>query len=122
MLPVRTVLGGDKRLVEVSGVSGDGVAFRGYEMHVGHTEGEVTPMLRMADGSADGAVSGDGRVAGCYVHGLFAHDAQRSAWLRRLGTAPSRRNHEAATERVLDDLAEHLEAHIDIGALIALAC
>jgi adenosylcobyric acid synthase len=121
MLPVRTVLGGDKRLFEVSGISADGVEFRGYEMHVGNTEGEVSPMLRMADGSADGAVSRDGRVGGCYVHGLFAHDAQRSAWLRRLGAAPSGRNHAAATDGVLDDLARHLESHIDVDALIALA-
>ena len=34
---------------------------------------------------AGGAVSADGRVIGTYVHGLFADDRQRSAWLARLG-------------------------------------
>ena len=64
----------------------------------------------MADGRPDGAVSPDGLVAGCYVHGLFTDDAQRAAWLRRLGAAPASRHHEAAIEATLDALAAHLEA------------
>ena len=91
LLPVATVLGGDKRLVAVAGVSADGVGFSGYEMHVGTTTGDAPPLLRMADGRPDGAVSPDGLVAGCYVHGLFADDCQRAAWLRRLGAAPAPR-------------------------------
>jgi adenosylcobyric acid synthase len=121
MLPVSTVLGGDKRLVEARGVSADGVAFHGYEMHLGLTTGVAPPMLRMADGGADGAVSADGRVSGCYVHGLFAADAQRAAWLRRLGATPAPRDHEASVEATLDALAAHLERHIDVDALLALA-
>jgi adenosylcobyric acid synthase len=121
MLPVSTVLGGDKRLVAARGVSADGVAFHGYEMHLGLTTGVAPPMLRMADGGADGAVSADGRVSGCYVHGLFAADAQRAAWLRRLGVTPAPRDHEASVEATLDALAAHLERHIDVDALLALA-
>ena len=119
LLPVDTVLGGDKRLVEVRGMCG-GVAFTGYEMHVGRTTGEAAPLLHV-DGVPDGAVSPDGLVGGCYVHGLFAHDAQRAAWLRRLGAEPGLRNHEAEVEAVLDRLAEHLEARVDVTALLALA-
>jgi adenosylcobyric acid synthase len=121
LLPVATVLGGDKRLVAVAGVSADGVGFSGYEMHVGATVGDAPPLLRLADGRADGAVSADGLVAGCYVHGLFGHDAQRAAWLRRLGAAPSARRHEAAVEATLDALAAHLEQHVDVARLLALA-
>jgi adenosylcobyric acid synthase len=121
MLPVDTVLGGDKHLVAVTGVSVEGVPFHGYEMHVGRTSGAATPMLRMADGRTDGAVSGDGLVAGCYVHGLFAGDAQRAAWLRALGAASADRNHEAEIERVLDALAVHLETHIDVTKLLSVA-
>ena len=120
LLPVDTVLGGDKRLAAVSGELG-GVPFAGFEMHVGRTAGDAPPLLRRADGSPDGAVSADGLVAGCYVHGLFTQDAQRAAWLRRLGADPAPRRHEAEVEAVLDRLAAHVEAYVDVDMLLALA-
>ncbi len=120
LLPVDTVLGGDKRLAPVSGER-DGVPFTGFEMHVGRTVGEARPLLHLADGRPDGAVSADGLVAGCYVHGLFGHDAQRAEWLRRLGAVAEPRNHEAEVEEVLDALAMHLEEHVDVGQLLELA-
>ena len=46
------------------------------------------PMLSL-DGGPDGAVSADGRVAGCYLHGLFASDSFRHAFLARLGAGGS---------------------------------
>jgi adenosylcobyric acid synthase len=55
------------------------------------------------------------------VHGLFAHDAQRAAWLRRLGADPVPRDHGAEVDAVLDRLAAHVEAHIDVPALLDLA-
>jgi adenosylcobyric acid synthase len=55
------------------------------------------------------------------MHGLFAGDAQRGAWLRRWGAAPSGRLHDEAVERVLDQLARHLERHIDVDRLLSLA-
>jgi adenosylcobyric acid synthase len=120
LLPVDTVLGGDKSLVELRGEL-DGVAFTGFEMHVGRTTGEAVPLLRLDDGRTDGAVSADGRVAGCYVHGLFNHDLQRAAWLERLGAAAAPRNHGADVEDVLDRLAAHVESHIDVDRLLSLA-
>ena len=59
LLPVDTVLGGPKRLVEVQG-EWDGVPFRGYEMHVGRTTGRATPMLQI-EGQPAGTISADGR-------------------------------------------------------------
>ena len=124
LLDVDTVLTGDKRLAEAAGVCcAEGVPFRGYEMHIGRTTGPdaAVPVLRHGDGRADGATSGDGLVQGTYVHGLFAHDGQRDAWLRRLGAAPAGRRHEAEVEAVLDALAAHLERHVDVDRLLALA-
>ena len=124
LLDVETVLTGDKVLVETSGTTlADGVPFRGYEMHVGRTVvgAGLSPMLRLADGRLDGAVSPDGRVAGCYVHGLLADDGQRRAWLRRLGVAAAAFSYEAEVETTLDRLADHLERHVDCDALLALA-
>ena len=125
LLQVETVLTGDKRLTAVTGTSvGDDVPFAGYEMHVGRTTGPDTerPLLRYADGTVEGAHSADGRVAACYVHGLFAHDGQRSAWLRRLGSAAtSGLDYEATVEATLDALAQHLARHVDLDRLLAMA-
>ncbi len=91
LIEVTTELSGDKSLVAVKGRTvADDVAVAGYEMHIGRTVGAGTarPLLRLEDGRPDGAVSADGRVAGTYLHGFFAGDAQRAAWLataRRAG-------------------------------------
>jgi adenosylcobyric acid synthase len=121
LLEVDTEISGDKSLTEVSGTTlADGVAVRGYEMHMGVTTGPdaARPLIRLDDGHADGAVSADGRVAGTYVHGLFAEDAQRRAWIARLGGTPSALSHDAEVERTLDAFAAHLEAHVDIDRLL----
>ena len=62
----------------------------------------------------------DGQIAGAYVHGLFADDRQRAAWLAALGTT-SGINYEPTIERTLDALADHCEAHLDCDALLAAA-
>jgi adenosylcobyric acid synthase len=122
LLDVETVLTGDKRLEPVSGQA-CGAPFRGYEMHMGTTTGPgcARPFARLADGSQEGAVSADGLVTGTYVHGLFGDDRQRSAWLARLGAAPSAIAHGALIEATLDRLAAHLAAHIDLDRLLSLS-
>ena len=82
LLDFATALTGGKTLRRVSGTA-YGAPFEGYEMHVGESQGEALsrPLLRFEDGCPEGAVSADGRVAGCYVHGLFTSDAFRRAWL-----------------------------------------
>jgi adenosylcobyric acid synthase len=124
LLDVETVLEGDKVLVDIFGESADGAApFRGYEMHVGRTIGAActTPLLRFADGRDEGAVDRSGRVAGCYVHGLFSDDRQRGHWLRRIGAQASGLAYDADVEQTLDRLAEHVEQHIDCDRLLELA-
>jgi adenosylcobyric acid synthase len=123
-LPASTRLTGDKRVIEVTGTSvRDGEPFAGYEIHAGRTMAlePVKPLLQIADGEPDGMISADGRIAGCYIHRLFDHPAQRGAWLARLG-APS--DGIAQAERVdqaLDALAAALECHVDIDRLLAIA-
>jgi adenosylcobyric acid synthase len=93
LLDIQTVLTGDKLLSEVGGTVVEGGAlFSGYEMHIGRTEGAdcARPLLAFADGRRDGATSADGRVAGCYVHGLFAADRQAG---RQFGRRALRRRH-----------------------------
>ncbi len=132
LLDVRTVLAGPKRLALAAGTlaagtlgdgDGAGAAVAGYEMHMGRTSGPDTahPFALLADGRRDGATSGDGRVAGTYLHGWLAADAARAAWLRAAGAVCAPRDHAREVERALDALAAHLEAHCDVAALISLA-
>ncbi|MBB3946496.1 adenosylcobyric acid synthase [Rhizobium skierniewicense] len=122
LLDVDTVLTGDKRLIAVTGKSFDGISFSGYEMHVGVTEGQdaARPFSRIGN-HTEGAISADGRVYGTYIHGLFADDNQRSAWLQRLGSESSKFNYEKQMDQVLDRLAAHMERHLDLDALLAIA-
>ena len=114
------MLTGEKRLSPVAGDAG-GVPFTGYEMHMGDTTLVPHPFARFDDGRTDGAVSADGHVAGCYVHGLFADDRQRAALLARLGGASDGRAYEAGQEAALDAVAEHVAAHIDLDRVLAIA-
>ena len=121
VLDFETVLCARKQLVEASGVERlTGRPVRGYEMHVGATTGPAlsTPMLDL-NGRPDGAVSADGRVMGCYLHGLFASDGFRAAFLERLGgRASSGVVYERRIDATLDALAEHLESCMDLDAIV----
>jgi adenosylcobyric acid synthase len=124
LLDIDTELTADKTLIETAGIElVTGASVLGYEMHVGSTQGpgRARPMLRLGT-REDGAVSQDGRVIGCYLHGLFASDGFRRAFLGRL--RPGRATdlvYEAQVERTLDALAGHLEANLDVEALLAAA-
>ena len=118
LLPVDTTMRGDKVLRRVTGTRiAEGSAFAGYEIHVGETRGEGVPLLRMADGRSDGVVSADGRVAGCYVHGLFDLAEQRRGWL---GVAGDGIDQTARVDSALDSLADALERHVAVDRLLAL--
>ena len=123
LLEVETVLSNDKRLEAVRGTTAEGVPFSGYEMHMGVTEGpdRARPFGRLADGAAEGAVSTDGRVIGSYIHGLFADDRQRAAWLARFGAGAANIAYDDVVERTLDGLAAHLTAHLDLDRILTLA-
>ena len=100
-----------------------GAAVAGYEIHMGRTTGpgRDRPMLRLASGT-DGAVSADGRVMGCYLHGLLAADSYRAAFLAgiRARTAPQVA-FAARVEAALDGLAAHLERCLDLDRVLTLA-
>src|SRR5690606_6376220 len=122
LLDVDTVLSGDKRLEAVTGRSFDCEPLQGYEMHIGRTTGLdcARPFADVPD-RPDGAMSVDGRIVGTYLHGLFASDRQRAAWLCRLGGQPSGLDYEAGVDAVLDRLAAHMEQHLDLTGLFRLA-
>jgi len=123
LLEVDTVMAPDKRVTLAEGRhQASGTEVRGYEIHLGRTEGpdRARPLFQIA-GRPEGAVSADGRVMGSYLHGCFAADGFRAAFLRGLGGAAGGSAYEAGIEATLDALADHLERHAETGALLAIA-
>ncbi|MEM9304380.1 MAG: cobyric acid synthase, partial [Pseudomonadota bacterium] len=123
LLAVETVMRVDKTVRPVTArctTSDEPVA--GYEIHVGETTGAdcSRPFLDLA-GRPEGARSPDGRIAGTYVHGLFAADGFRRAWLADAGARTTEVTYEAEVEVALDALADGVEAAVDVDGLLALA-
>ena len=122
-LEVDTILTPEKSTVPASGTHVvSGAAVTGYEIHVGRTEGPGCdrPMMQLAGGRADGAVSADGRVSGTYIHGLFTGDAFRKAFLEGFNVA-SDLAYDRDIDGILDRLADHLEAVLDVDQLLRIA-
>jgi len=121
---MHTVLTGEKTLIETEGVIlKNGLSVQGYEMHIGRSEGAALerPFLDL-HGQPEGAVSKDGRIIGCYMHGLFANDAFRQDVLSRVRkreTSSIAYGH--LVEETLDNLADHLDRHLDISRITTLA-
>jgi len=123
LLEIETTIAAEKRLVEVEAQDSiSGTRVTGYEMHMGRTEGLglTKPWLRL-EGRDEGAVSGDGLVSGCYLHGLFASDPFRQHWLMQMGGQASGAGHRARLDQALDDFADEIAADLDLDALLALA-
>ncbi|MDA0996878.1 MAG: cobyric acid synthase [Proteobacteria bacterium] len=125
LLAVETVIGGDKSLIEVAGIEiASGTDVSGYEMHMGRTTGAdaARPWLKLSGGRPDGAISADGRVMGGYLHGIFGAGEFRKRFLERLRQGDfTDEDHRDRVERTLDQLAAHLEAHLDVEGLLKLA-
>jgi adenosylcobyric acid synthase len=142
LLPIRTILRAGKvtRMargnVLASTLFGQLLAesrFQGYEIHLGETvytevarafaeirrAGDETPLQ-------DGAVCGN--VIGTYVHGLFADDNFRHAFLAASraarGLTPPRNLAFVAAERErrIDRLAAHVRAALDMDLIHQLLC
>ena len=123
LLDVETTLSPDKTLTRVSGTHrSTGAAIAGYEIHLGRTAGPdcARPFATLGT-SPDGATSPSGLIAGTYLHGCFAGDGFRSAFLASLGAMAGSLRFEHLVESTLDGLAAHLEAHLDLDRILALA-
>ena len=123
LLDVETTMLPKKHLTRVQAIhAASGQPMQGYEIHIGETSGPAcqNPFALVA-GVSEGAVSANGRIIGSYLHGIFAGDTFRAAFLAGLGAQPSGLTYAAEVEAVLDALAAHLEAHLDVAGLLALA-
>ncbi|MFZ6026284.1 MAG: cobyric acid synthase [Chloroflexota bacterium] len=98
----------------------NGMLISGYEIHAGETP-SLSPWLTITRRNnnpvhiPDGSTSSDGRVWGCYVHGIFANDAFRYAWLDSLGWQDDKRSlsQAKAFEASLNALADAVEGALD---------
>ncbi|WP_291374637.1 cobyric acid synthase [Devosia sp.] len=121
LLAVDTILSPTKMLRTENAVhAATGAIISGYHMHMGVTAGpDRDRPFAHVDTDPEGAVSADGRVMGTYLHGLFAADPFRRAFLGNASSPDL--SYEAGIEATLDALAAHLETHLDIDGLLSLA-
>ncbi|MGO3863126.1 MAG: cobyric acid synthase [Halomonas sp.] len=123
LLPLTTRMVAGKQLRNVSGLTvAEGATVTGYEIHNGVSDGAAlsSPLFDL-NGRPEGAVSKDGQIIGTYLHGLFDHPETCQALLKQLGLINAdKSDYQTHRERELDRLADMLEAHIDIEAVIAL--
>ena len=123
LLDVETTLLPNKTTVATEAIHTlTGQLIRAYEIHLGKTAGPdcARPFAQTSNGP-EGAISPDGLVTGTYLHGCFSADGFRQAWLKSLGAAASVFAYEKTIEQTLDALAAHLEKHLDVDAILALA-
>ena len=123
LLDIETVMEPEKTVRNVTARS---VAFdtplSGYEIHLGRTTGpDCLRPSAIINGVEDGATSADGKVFGTYMHGLFGADAFRQKFLESLGVRGGGIDYRAEVERALDEIAAHLEKHLDCDAIFAAA-
>jgi len=124
LLDFTTHLNGDKKLLEESGTEFlSNAHVTGYHMHLGVCSGPALkrPFLNLSSGP-DGVISEDGQIMGSYLHGLFANDQFRENLINRFRTHQQKTDRfELQIERTLDQLANHLEAHLGIDQLLEVA-
>lgn len=104
----------------------EGAPLHAYEIHMGISTGNGEPAFRIFRGASeepaapDGAISDDGFILGCYLHGLFANDALRQGILHNIAMKRGKEvsfNGRWDPEAGLDELARQLRAAIDLEAL-----
>lgn len=121
---MQTVLFPDKQLHRVEGrLALEDATVTGYEIHAGVTQGPALsrPAIFLP-GRNDGARSDDDRIVGTYLHGLFETTAACDALLRWAGLAqPQTPDYIARRDAEISRLADMLETHLDMPAIMELA-
>lgn len=138
LLDCRTEFVSEKQTVQSEGrvlpthgilASASGMTVAGYEIHMGRTGrgSNATPLLFLADGTEEGALSPDGRVFGTYLHGLFDSFPVAYALVNALreqkGLSPVFPSTETPATyreyrmRQYDKVADMLEKHLNLDAL-----
>jgi adenosylcobyric acid synthase len=120
LLDVETTMSNHKTVTPTTAThAASGESISAYEIHLGQTTGPdcATPFAITAKGP-EGAVKGN--IMGTYLHGCFSSDGFRQAFLKSLGASTSDLAYEDVIETTLDELALHLETHLDVEAILGL--
>jgi adenosylcobyric acid synthase len=136
LLPVMTIFQPEKATHQVQAVVRLGRGWltgiqhtdiTGYEIHMGVTQlhgAEPWLSIQQRSGEAvsvmDGAISEDGKVWGCYIHGIFANRDFRRAWLGYLGWRSQAGGEEVGLQEALDELADVMEESLDMAYVYGL--
>lgn len=136
LLPVETVFSGEKAVFQSRARVANGPSWladlrgqmvEGYEIHMGRTRSarswlEITSRNGQSCHAEDGYIDAEGRVWGCYLHGLFANAPLRRAWLRSLLPAEGVATADApvSLDEALDRLADEVEGAVDMKRLEAI--
>ncbi len=124
LLDFTTTLTGSKKLLEESGSERlTDTQISGYHMHLGICEGPAmeNPFTQLSSGP-DGVLSRDRRIMGTYLHGLFANDKFRLNTINRFIKSKQKiENFEQSVEAALDDLAAHMEEHLDLDGMLEVS-
>ena len=136
LLPVETVMAGDKATTRVRARCLPGLPFaveglvEGYEIHMGRTRalpGPGRPALKLVSrleeplDQDEGQVSPEGRVVGTYLHGIMDNDELRAAvlaWAGGMRDLPALADYAAFKDRQYDLLADLIEEHLDLQGLL----
>ena len=126
LLPIATVFSAEKRTVRVEACAhvpwAADAPIQGYEIHMGRTTvpDSALPLATITLRGAvscveiEGCQSTDGRVWGCYIHGIFANERFRHGWLYMLGW------HAQGAASLVDPyerLADHVATNLDVRHL-----
>ncbi len=119
LLDVETVFSPQKTVTPWQGIcKKTNAVISAYEIHVGHTAGADTANAPFQNSAgAEGATSANGQITGTYLHGLFANDEYRKAFLNTHKIM----DYKNRIEMILDDWAKLLENSLDLNALLNLA-
>jgi adenosylcobyric acid synthase len=133
ILPVETILEGEKVVRKVTGISLiNKKKVSGYEIHMGRTRILKTvgaPFLQIHEPGKrrvweDGWTLNEGRIAGTYVHGVldspgfrgdFLNGIRRAKGLKERSPEPGR----LARFHQYDRLADHFETHCNVDEILA---
>jgi adenosylcobyric acid synthase len=95
--------------------------YAAYQIHAGRTVAsgsDLQPAFVAQNGETDGWLSPDGKIAGCYLHGLFENDAFRHGVLQILrgksgdNTLPTVFSRDAEYDKLADLLRRSLDVNL----------
>ena len=122
LLNFETTLETQKQLTRVNGTfSWDNAPVSGYEIHMGISKGPAldNPAVKLSN-KVDGVVSEDNLIIGTYLHGLFDKETALHSLLNWAGLKKIEDfDYDGLRENELDRLADEMQQHIDIDALLS---